>query len=63
MKLKDRLALCPSEMLHVCGPEAKRPGGHRPSRRLIDFVPHPNIEGAGYNGDMLNPWDASVAES
>src|SRR5688572_27017823 len=54
MKLKDRLALCPGEMLHVCGPEAKRPAGHRPSRRLIKLVSHPDIEGAGDNGDTLD---------
>lgn len=53
MKLKDRLALRPREMLHLGGPEAKRPGRHRPSQRLIKLVAHTHVEGSGDDGHML----------
>lgn len=53
MKLKNRLALGPGEMLHIGGPVAKRPGRHRPGGRLIKFVSHADIERSRDDGYML----------
>ena len=46
MKLKHCIALCPGEMLHIRGPEAKRAGGHRTRNRLIELVSHTYVESA-----------------
>jgi len=53
MKLKHRLAIGPGEMLHIGGPEAKRPGQHRPGGRLIELVFHSDIESSRDDGHML----------
>src|SRR5438874_11503996 len=56
VKLKDRFAFGPDEMLHPSRPIAIGSGIHDFRRFPIEFVPHSDVKSAGNNRDPLGLW-------
>src|SRR5205807_84151 len=53
VELQDRFPLGPCEMFHAGRPLPVSAGRHRPSLRIVELLPHADVERPGDNGDSL----------